>query len=138
MLEPSYRTRQATPIRLGRYSANSRETSQWTQMDGRWNTIAANPSYTCSSLWQAPRLEDVTYQVINSCSAKPQAIPQTQTAQTQVSGFQQGGMPFGLGYGIALTTNRDGFPPHSSCNQKRLRLQIEEMEALLNLVLFPS
>lgn len=32
---------------------------------------------------------------------KPQAIPKTQIAQRQVSEYQEGGVPFGLGYGQA-------------------------------------
>ena len=33
---------------------------------------------------------------------QPQAIPETQTTQRQVSEYQQGGMPFGLGDGASL------------------------------------
>jgi hypothetical protein len=33
--------------------------------------------------------------------AKDEAIPKIQTAQRQVSEYQEGGMPFGLGHGLA-------------------------------------
>ena len=40
-----------------------------------------------------------------------QAIPKTQMAQRQLSEFQPGGMPFGLGYGVALITKPARFSP---------------------------
>ena len=34
---------------------------------------------------------------------EPQAIPRIQTGQTQVSEYQEGSMPFGLGDGLAVS-----------------------------------
>ncbi len=34
---------------------------------------------------------------------EPQAIPKIQTGQRQVSEYQEGGIPFGFGDGLALT-----------------------------------
>jgi hypothetical protein len=34
-------------------------------------------------------------------TVRPEILPRTQTAQRQVSKYQEGGMPFGLGYGAA-------------------------------------
>ena len=51
--------------------------------------------------------------------AKDEAIPKIQTGQRQVFEYQEGGMPFGLGYGArSLTPDPHDFPPHFSFKKK--------------------
>ena len=41
---------------------------------------------------------------------EPQAIPRIQIGQRQVSEYQEGGIPFGLGYGFPVTVAYRGPP----------------------------